>query len=75
MKQEIEALENNGTWVLTSFPPGKQTLRCKWVYHIKHKADGTVERYKARLVVLGNTRTKGIDFKETFAPVVKMVTV
>lgn len=75
MQSEIQALENNKTWTLCSLPPGKKALGCKWVYRIKHHSISTVERYKARLVILGNHQIEGIDYNETFAPVVKMVTV
>lgn len=75
MQQELQALEGNGTWSLQPLPDGKKSLGCKWVYKIKHNSDGTIERYKARLVILGNHQKEGIDYTETFAPVVKMVTV
>lgn len=61
MKQEIGTLQNNSTWTLTSLPHDKKALRCKWVYQIKLKFDGTVKHYKARLVILGNTQVKGED--------------
>jgi hypothetical protein len=75
MQLEIEALENNGTWTVESLPPNKKAIGSKWVYRIKYHSDGTIERYKARLVILGNNQVEGLDYHETFAPVVKMVTV
>lgn len=74
MKDEINALENNTTWTLTSLPSGKWALDCKWVYWIKLKSDGTIEWYKAHLVFLGNTQIEGQDITVTFAPVVKLLT-
>ena len=59
MKAEIEALERNGTWKIEDLPPGKKAIGCKWVYKIKYKSDGTIERFKARLVVLGNNQVEG----------------
>lgn len=75
MRKEIQALEENGTWILVKLPPGKRAIDSKWVYKIKYKPNGEVERYKARLVSKGYTQVEGIDFHETFAPVAKLVTV
>ena len=60
---------------MVNLPPGKKAIRNKWVYKIKYHSDGSVERCKVRLVILGNNQVEGIDYHETFAPTAKMVTV
>ncbi|XP_069151090.1 uncharacterized protein [Solanum lycopersicum] len=75
MKQEFDALHTNNTWELVKIPKEKNVIGCKSVYKIKHMADGSIDRFKARLVVKGYTQQAGIDYNETFSPVVKMTTV
>ncbi|CAL1402003.1 unnamed protein product [Linum trigynum] len=76
MKRELAALHENNTWILvTRPPPSTSVVGCRWVYTIKMNPDGTVDRYKARLVAQGFTQELGVDYNEIFAPVVKMSTV
>ncbi|KAE8696688.1 hypothetical protein F3Y22_tig00110652pilonHSYRG00101 [Hibiscus syriacus] len=75
MKDEILALETNKTWSVASLPSRKVLIGCKWVYRIKYNAAGTIERYKARLVAKCYSQKKGVDYVDTFSPVVKLVTV
>ena len=75
MNEELGALERNNTWKLTTLPANKRAIGCKWLFKTKFHPDGTVEREKARLVVLGNRQQKGIDYEQTFAPVAKLTTV
>ena len=56
-------------------PKGKTIVGCKWVFTIKHKSNGTVERYKAHLVAKGFTQTYGIDYLQTFAFFAKLNTI
>ena len=71
----MKALKKDNTWELVQFPKGKTTVGCKWLFTIKHKSNGTVERYKAHLVAKGFTQTYGIDYLQTFAPVAKLNTI
>jgi hypothetical protein len=75
MDAEYTALMQNGTWSLVPKPSGHNIISCKWVFRIKEHADGSVDKYKARLVARGFTQQHGIDYFETFSPVVKMSTV
>ena len=75
MDDEMLALIQNQTWELVDLPGGKKPVGCRWVYTIKYNSDGSLERYKARLVARGYTQTYGLDYKENFAPVAKMNTV
>ena len=75
MGDEIEALRRNDTWELVPKPKTCKPVTCKWVYRLKKKPDGTIDRYKARLVARGFSQSYGLDYEETFSPVAKMVTV
>lgn len=72
MTEEFNSLD---TWQLTELPPNRKPIQCKWVYKTKRDADGTVIRYKARLVAKGFTQRQGIDYGETFSPVVRYASI
>ena len=74
MGEELTSLENHKTWELVDLPPGKKAVGCKWVYKTKRDQEGTVTRFKARLVAQGFTQSYGRDYDETYAPVAKPAT-
>ncbi|WVZ17516.1 hypothetical protein V8G54_010498 [Vigna mungo] len=75
IESELLALKENQTWDIVSCPPSVKPLGSKFVFSIKLCSDGSIDRYKAQLVVLGNKQEYGLDYDETFAPVAKMTTV
>jgi len=75
MQEEFDALLANSTWDLVPRPPRANIVTGKWVFKHKYKADGSLERYKARWVLRGFTQRPDIDFSETFSHVVKPATV
>jgi len=75
MEVEMSALQRNDIWSIVSVPPGKKLVGCKWIFNLKHRADGTINQFKASLVAKGYTQSFGIDYQETFAPVAKMNTI
>lgn len=72
MKSEYDALMKNNTWTLVDYPKNHKVVDSRWILRKKYKADGTVERYKARVVAKGFTQTPGVDFGETFSPVARI---
>jgi hypothetical protein len=75
MDEEMATLDVNATWELVVLPKDKKAIGFKWEYKVEHNADGSVSRYKARLVVKGCAQTYGIDYEKTYSPIAKMTTV
>nr|GEX21740.1 ribonuclease H-like domain-containing protein [Tanacetum cinerariifolium] len=75
MHDEYNVLVKNGTWILVPRPAGITLVRSMWLFKHKFHADGTLSRYKARLVANGSSQQLGIDCDETFSPVVKPATI
>lgn len=75
MDCEIKALHENKTWDLEELPSGKRPISNKWVYRVKTNADGSVDKFKARLVIKGCSQRRGVDYNQTFSPVARTSTI
>ncbi|RVW86355.1 Retrovirus-related Pol polyprotein from transposon RE1 [Vitis vinifera] len=75
MNREYQALLRNNTWSLVPPPSSAHIVGCSWIYKLKYRPDGSIDRHKARLVAQGFTQTPGIDYFDTFSPVVKPCTI
>ena len=72
MASEMKSLQENDMWELVHLPEGRKALGSKWVYKVKTDADGSIERYKARLVAQGYSQKYGTDYDQTYSPVVRL---
>jgi hypothetical protein len=75
MDEKMVTLDANATWELVALSKDKKIVGCKWVYKVKHNAEGFVSKYKTRLVAKGYAQTYGIDYEETYSLVAKMTTI
>lgn len=71
MEEEYHSLLQNKVWKLVDRPSDTNVVKCKWVYKLKHDTSGNFDRFKARLVARGFTQKEGIDYTDTFSPVVR----
>lgn len=75
MQEELDALEKNHIWDIVQGLASIKPIGCRWVNSFKLKPYGSLDRYKARVVALGNRQDYGIDYEKTFAPVAKINTI
>ncbi|KAH9088958.1 hypothetical protein LEN26_019328 [Aphanomyces euteiches] len=72
MRAEYQSMMQNNVWILTTLPQGRKALKSKWVWKVKYQPTGEVERFKARLVIKVFLQIAGVDFTDTFAPVLRL---
>lgn len=74
-KEEIESITRLESWELVDLPPGAKPIGLKWIFKIKRNSDGSINKYKSRLVAKGYVQRYGIDYEEVFAPVARIETI
>ncbi|GJZ21778.1 zinc finger, CCHC-type containing protein [Tanacetum coccineum] len=75
INDEMDSIMGNNTWVLADLPPSCKPLGCKWIFKRKLKVDGTIEKFKVRLVIQGFRQKSRIDYFDTYAPVARISTI
>ncbi|PHT38854.1 Enoyl-[acyl-carrier-protein] reductase [NADH], chloroplastic [Capsicum baccatum] len=75
VNSEIDSILSNHTWELVDLPPGNKPLGSKWIFKRKMKAGGTIDKYKARLVVKGLKQKEGLDYFDTYSPVTRITSI
>ena len=75
MVEEIDTCHETKTWSVVPLPPGVKPIRSRWVHKVKLNADGTFQKFRSRVVAKGNEQKEGVDFLETYSPVVRTATV
>ncbi|KAF0736210.1 hypothetical protein Ae201684_007233 [Aphanomyces euteiches] len=72
IRKELDSIKANGTWKYVQAPEDRKPLKTTWVFRVKEKSDGIIERFKARLVAKGFLQIKGLDYSGVFAPVMRL---
>ncbi|KAK4380792.1 Retrovirus-related Pol polyprotein from transposon TNT 1-94 [Sesamum angolense] len=75
INDEMDSIMGNNTWVLADLPPGCKLLGCKWIFKKKMKGDGTIKKFKARLVIQGFRQRPGIYYFDTYVPIAHRSTI
>ena len=75
IKNEIDSILQNHTWELVDLPVGCKPLGYRWIFKKKMKADGSIDKYKARLVIKGFRQKEGLDYFDTYSPVTRITSI
>ena len=75
MMEEYNSIMKNDVWEVVPRLEGKSMVTSKWLYKIKHAADGSIEKYKSLFVARGFSQVEGVDYDETFAPVARYTSI
>ena len=75
MMEEYNSIMKNDVWEVVPRHKGKSVVTSKWLYKLKHVADGSIEKYKAHFVARGFSQVEGVDYDETFAPVARYTSI